>query len=184
MAVDYFLRDGARVVPELFAAWEAAVDAHYEFFMSLDLEKIRMLKTWKASGLLLSQMQQRKPLGMLSTNIVLSKLTLKIKPSGGLARPHPWCRLCYSLWGCCGGCLEPLLKRLVIAALKHVLCEKSAAQFATCFPPLHTAALRHTAPAAQALALALAFAPRLVVLLQVLALQLALKPAGRVFCSR
>lgn len=40
MAVDYFLRDGARVVPELFAAWEAAVDAHYEFFMSLDLEKI------------------------------------------------------------------------------------------------------------------------------------------------
>ena len=37
MAVDYFLRDGARVDPELFAA---AVDAHYEFFMSLDLEKV------------------------------------------------------------------------------------------------------------------------------------------------
>ncbi|HCQ0515709.1 TPA: hypothetical protein OGS34_004952 [Escherichia coli] len=40
MAVDYFLRDGARVVPELFAAWDAALDAHHKYFMSLDLDKV------------------------------------------------------------------------------------------------------------------------------------------------
>lgn len=51
MAVDYFLRDGARVVPELFAAWEAAVDAHYEFFMSLDLDKLTHAQDLEAKRL-------------------------------------------------------------------------------------------------------------------------------------
>lgn len=40
MAVDYFLTDGARVVPELFAEYEAAVNARYKYFMALDLAKI------------------------------------------------------------------------------------------------------------------------------------------------
>lgn len=40
MAVDFFLIDGPSVVPELFSAWDAALDAHHKYFMSLDLDKV------------------------------------------------------------------------------------------------------------------------------------------------
>ena len=40
MSADFFLTDGARVVPELFAAYEAAHDAHHAYFMALDLSNV------------------------------------------------------------------------------------------------------------------------------------------------
>jgi hypothetical protein len=40
MAVDFFLTDGARVVPEQFAKYQAALDAHRAYFNSLDLDNV------------------------------------------------------------------------------------------------------------------------------------------------
>lgn len=40
MAADFFLTDGPSVVPELFCAWDEALDAHHKYFMSLDLAKV------------------------------------------------------------------------------------------------------------------------------------------------
>ena len=40
MAVDFFLTDGARYAPKECKAWEDAQEAHYAYFLALDLAKM------------------------------------------------------------------------------------------------------------------------------------------------
>jgi 23S rRNA maturation-related 3'-5' exoribonuclease YhaM len=40
MSADFFLTDGARVVPDLFAVYEDARQAHHAYWMALDLANV------------------------------------------------------------------------------------------------------------------------------------------------